>query len=398
MCLVFSVIAGATICAQAEPPATPAPAPVAPPKSVVLQAAPAAPTVPVATPATPATNAGGGKIQFEMPTYDFGKSKAGDPVKYTFVFTNTGTETLEVKNVRPGCGCTTAGDWTRKVEPGQTGSIPIQVNIAATWPNGPVGKYVNVDSSDPTQPTVQLNIRGTIWKPIEVTPQIAMLNNVPAESPESVTSTVTITNNMEELVDIFEPESNNKSFTAEIKTNTPGKGYQLVIKMVPPLSAGSVQGQITAKTSSTNSPTVSLTAYATVVAALSVIPPQVTLPFAPITSKLAPSVTIQNNSTNVLTLSEPTVNAKDVEVQLNELQPGKTFTATLKIPEGFEVAQGQKLEFSVKTSHPQFPLIKVPITQMQRPVPPPVPPGVQIKPVPSAALAKPAAPPNAAAK
>src|SRR5436309_2782690 len=92
--LVLSVIAGATICVQAEPPATPAPVP--PPGNVVLQAAPAAPAV------APATNAGGGKIQFEMPTYDFGKSKAGDPVKYTFVFTNTGTETLEVKNVRPG--------------------------------------------------------------------------------------------------------------------------------------------------------------------------------------------------------------------------------------------------------------------------------------------------------
>src|SRR5215831_12803038 len=124
--LTLSIIAAGTFSMRAEP--APASAPAAPgapavaPANGLLQAVPAIPA------AAPATNAGGGKIQFEMPNYDFGKSKAGDPVKYTFVFTNIGTETLEIKNVRPGCGCTTAGEWTKKVEPGKTGTIPIQVN------------------------------------------------------------------------------------------------------------------------------------------------------------------------------------------------------------------------------------------------------------------------------
>ena len=102
--LILSIIAAGIITMRAEPappaPAIPAPgAPAVAPATGLPQAAPAA---------APATNAGGGKIQFEMPNYDFGKSKAGDPVKYTFVFTNVGTETLEVKNVRPGCGCSGA--------------------------------------------------------------------------------------------------------------------------------------------------------------------------------------------------------------------------------------------------------------------------------------------------
>ncbi len=375
--LALSVLGMEIACLRAEqPPAATAPA-APPPAPAILQAAPATPPAAPTAATTPApTNTGGGKIQFQMPNYDFGKSKAGDPVKYTFVFTNTGTETLEVKNVRPGCGCTTAGEWTRKVQPGDTGNIPIQVNIAATWPNGPVAKYVDVDSSDPTQASVRLNIRGTIWKPIEVNPAIAMLNNISADSPDSVSATVTITNNTDELITLSEAESSNKSFNATVKTTTPGKGYQVVVTAVPPLSPGPVQGLITLKTSSTNVPAVSFTVYGTVVAAVSVNPPQVTLPSPPITTKLTPAVTIQNNGTNLLTLSEPAVNAKDVEVQVSELQPGRTFTATLKFPEGFEIAQGEKLEFSVKTSNPQFPVIKVPITQMQKPAAP----GVQIKP------------------
>ena len=134
-----------------------------------------------------------------------------------------------------------------------------------------------------------------------------------------------------------------------------------------------------------------------VVAAVMVSPAQVTLPFGPITTK--PVVTIQNNSTNALTLSEPTVNAKDVEVQINEVQPGRTFVASLKVPEGFEIAHGEKLELSIKSNHPQYPVIKVPITQMQRPAAPAIAPGVQIKGnSPSAALARPFSPPNAVGK
>jgi len=386
---------------MAEPAAVPASPPIAPPAVPSLeQVVPSAQGTPVAapTPAVPEKPNSGGRIQFATPTYDFGKSKAGEPVKYSFVFTNTGEELLEIKNVRPGCGCTAAGEWTRKVDPGQTGSIPIQVNIAVTWPNGPVGKYVDVDTSDKSNATVRLNIKGVVWKPIEATPQVAMLNNIPAEAPEGVSGIVTITNNTDEFITLSDPESNHKSFVATIKTNTPGKSYQLVIKAVPPLSAGSFQGQITIKTSSTNTPTVSVTAFATVVAAVMVTPAQVTLPFAPLTARLTPAVTIKNNSTNLLTLSEPSVNAKDVEVQINELEPGRTFVANLKIPEGFEIAQGEKVELSIKSNNPQFPLIKVPITQMHRPTPPALAPGVQIKPVPSAALANPASAPGALAK
>src|SRR5207249_9891940 len=133
-------------------------------------------------------------------------------------------------------------------------------------------------------------------------------------------------------------------FTAVLTTHTPGEEFELVINAVPPLSPGTVQAQISVKTSSTNTPTVSVTAYATVVGPVTITPLQVTLPFSPITTKLTPSVTIQNNGTNLMTLSDPAVNAKEVEVQINELQPGRTFSAMLKFPEGFEVAQGRSEE------------------------------------------------------
>src|SRR5207244_9949725 len=109
-----------------------------------------APALPAATAAAavPAIQGPSPKMVFETPTFDFGRGRAGDPVKHSFIFTNTGEAVLEITAVKPGCGCTTAGEWTKKVEPGKTGTIPIQVNVAATWPSGPITKYITVESND----------------------------------------------------------------------------------------------------------------------------------------------------------------------------------------------------------------------------------------------------------
>lgn len=103
--------------------------------TLALHAQPAQPPLAAPSAAPPATNAGP-KIQFATPVYDFGKAKCGDIVKYTYYFTNTGVETLELNNVQGSCGCTAVGNWSRKVEPGQTGEIPVQFNSANF--NGPV--------------------------------------------------------------------------------------------------------------------------------------------------------------------------------------------------------------------------------------------------------------------
>jgi len=83
---------------------------------------------PGTTPAAAITS--GPRIEFDTNVYNFGKVSSGELVRHDFIFTNTGTSTLEITDVRPGCGCTTAGTWDKKVEPGKTGLIPLQFNSA----------------------------------------------------------------------------------------------------------------------------------------------------------------------------------------------------------------------------------------------------------------------------
>ena len=345
------------VLSQADPPPPPAP-PLAKPTATPAAAAPAD------------TNAGP-KIDFATPTYDFGRTKSGDPVKYTYYFTNTGNQVLELTRVQPSCGCTTAGEFSKKVEPGQAGSIPIQFNSGNF--NGPVFKTITVSSNAKNQPTTVLQLRGTIWKPIEMVPAYSVLT-IPPDAPGAST-TVRITNNLEEPLVLLEPHSSNPAFSAELKTNTPGRGFELTISGKRPLNTGTMNGQITVKTLSTNTPVITIPFWANVQSAVMVFPPQISLPPAPLTNKATPSITIQNNSTNKLTVSEAAVNIPGVELQLKEMQPGRIFSAQLVFPEGFEIPAGKEVLFTAKSNNPQTPLIKVPILQMaHRPAPIPLPP------------------------
>ncbi|MCX6903987.1 MAG: hypothetical protein NTW03_11035, partial [Verrucomicrobia bacterium] len=224
---------------------------------------------------------------------------------------------------------------------------------------------ITVTCNDTNQPAVVLQLKGNVWRPIEVMPQMAILN-VTAESPSAAT-TVRIVNNEEAPLTLSTPTSSNPAFRVELTTNQAGKEFQMIVKTVAPLPVGQVQGQITLKTSSTNMPVINVIAWANVQPALTVAPAQITLPVIQVGNPPPATVSIRYTGTNALALSEAAVNAKGVEVELKEFQPGRYFTVTVNFPGGFEIPQGEKVELSVKSNHPQFPMIKVPVIEPPRP-------------------------------
>lgn len=335
-----------------------------PPQAVPVQSA----TNPAAGPGSvQPTNVPTAKIQFESLVHDFGKVKAGDPVKLTFWFTNVGTQVLEVTGVQPQCGCTVAGEWTKKVDPGKPGIIPVQFNTANY--HGQVFKTITVTCNDAAQSHVLLQLRGNIWKPIDFTPPYTVMNILPEMT--NATATVKIVNNMEQPLDIMSPECSIQGFAVELQTNQPGKEFQLTIRTVPPLKPGTMSGKVVVKTSATNAPTLDIPFWANVQPAVMVLPPQVMIPSGPLTAKATPAVTIQNNSTNALKVTDPVVSVPGVQAEVKELQPGRIFSVQLSFPEGFEMKPGDQASLIFKTSHPRFAEVKVPILQMARPTNPP---------------------------
>jgi hypothetical protein len=121
-------------------------------------------------------------------------------------------------------------------------------------------------------------------------------------------------------------------------------------------------------TSTTNMPIVNITTYAMPQPAIVALPQQIQLPAGPFRADYRYPATIRNNGHTPVKLSDPSVNAEGVTVDMQELEPGKNFRLNLGFPTNFAVHAGQPLELTVKTSHPKHPVLKLPIMQMPAPV------------------------------
>ncbi len=313
------------------------------------------------------------RIKFQEMVHDFGKVKANEPLRTDFIFTNTGASVLEISDVRPGCGCTTAGTWDKSVKPGDTGKIPIQFNPGNF--SGSVTKSVTVTCNDPVQTVQSLSIKATIWRPIEITPAYVYFMGVEGEMTNE-TKTAKIINNLDEEISLEKVDSPNPRFKTELKTVKPGKEFDLLVTYLGAISNTLPQSVITIKTSSSNAPALTVTAYAMPQPALVATPAMVRIP-STITSEFKQPINIRNNGNTPVQLSDASVNADGVTVKTTEVQPGKVFNVELTFAPDFKqngesAGKGEQLAFTVKTSNPGHPLIRVPITRTATPAPSPL--------------------------
>ncbi len=101
-----------------------------------------------------------GALSFEKTTHDFGEVKEENgPVEYSFLFTNTGDQSIKITSVRASCGCTTPF-WTQEeVAPGATGKITARYNTLNRPGNFNKSLRVNSTGNPPMQ---VLYIQGSV--------------------------------------------------------------------------------------------------------------------------------------------------------------------------------------------------------------------------------------------
>jgi hypothetical protein len=101
-------------------------------------------------------------IYFPETQHDFGKVNEGNVVEYTFVFRNSGGSTLSVKDVRTSCGCTAALVSKDNLEPGEEGTIKIELDTKNRLGN--MSRTITVQSNDPLDPNKVLTVYAEIEK------------------------------------------------------------------------------------------------------------------------------------------------------------------------------------------------------------------------------------------
>ena len=106
-------------------------------------------------PVKPATDV----LALKESAWDFGKIQQGRPVTHEFFFTNNGTDSLKLDDVRASCGCTTPV-WKREpVAPNATAKITVGYNA---YNEGPFEKTVTILYKGGQ--TKIMTIRGQVYK------------------------------------------------------------------------------------------------------------------------------------------------------------------------------------------------------------------------------------------
>ncbi len=101
-------------------------------------------------------------IEFVTTIHNFGTITFGEPALYSFDFTNTGTESLVISNVKTTCGCTVPQWNSKPIAPGESSSITVEYD---TKRSGGFSKGITV-FSNAINKQVNLVIEG------EVTPNL----------------------------------------------------------------------------------------------------------------------------------------------------------------------------------------------------------------------------------
>lgn len=102
----------------------------------------------------------GVRIQFTQDTHDFGKIDEGAIVDHRFTFSNIGSDTLKISNVRASCGCTAALLSANAIAPGENGEIKATLNTKGK--QGKIKKSITVTSNDSKKPQFTLYVKAEV--------------------------------------------------------------------------------------------------------------------------------------------------------------------------------------------------------------------------------------------
>lgn len=106
----------------------------------------------------------GPKISAPLTTHDFGKITQGSVVNYDFEILNNGGDTLVIKDVRAGCGCTAVKPEKNILMPGE--QTKILVSFDSKGRKGHQQKYVYITSNDKDSPELRLSFTADIEVPV----------------------------------------------------------------------------------------------------------------------------------------------------------------------------------------------------------------------------------------
>jgi hypothetical protein len=315
----------------------------------------------------PMTSAADGpKMNVPEKIQDMGKVAQGEVLDVDFPIVNEGDETLEIKAVRPTCGCTVA-DFDREIAPGETGYIKAKLDTQDF--SGPISKSILVMTNDPQDPTTTLVIKTEVHPYVQVLPRALVRFNAVRHEPMEQKVTVVADEDVKDF-EITGVKSSAPFLLASVSPlpadqRLAGKSaqqYEVTMTMDDNPPVGPVNAVLEIETNHPKAKNVPVKVFGVVRSLLHVTPSQVQ--FGSVEAKKQPgrNVIVVNNRTGKvpITVTSATVDDKAFDTEIVTIETGRRYQITVTIKA--DAASGPRdSTLTLKTSDPEFPTLEVPV-------------------------------------
>ena len=297
---------------------------------------------------------------------DMGKVAQGDVLDVDFEIVNEGDETLEIKAVRPTCGCTVA-DFDREIAPGKSGFIKAKLETRDF--TGPISKSILVMTNDPQDPTMTLVIKTKVHPYVQVLPRALVRFNAVQHEPMEQKVTVVADEDVKDF-QVTGVKSSVPFIVASIEpvaadallAGKSAKQYEISMTMVENPPVGPVNAVLEIETNHPKAQKVPVKVFGVVRALLHVTPSQIQ--FGSVEAKKQPGrnlIVVNNRSGGVaVAVTDASVSDSAFNAQVVTIEKGRRYQVTLTVKPDASAGPREAV-LTLKTSDPEFPTVEVPV-------------------------------------
>ena len=310
--------------------------------------------------------ADGPKLVVPEKIKNMGTVAQGDVLSVDFELINEGDEPLEVKAVRPTCGCTVA-DFDREMPPGGKGYVKAKLETRDF--SGPISKSILIMTNDPQDPTVTVVIKTDVHPYVEILPRALVRFNAVQHEPMNQKITVVAGEN-DPNFKVTGVRSSVDFLSATIRPLPKGEllagkapqQYEVSLEMKDGAPVGPVNAVLEVETNHPKAKTVPVKVFGVVRAMIHVTPSQVQ--FGSVAAKKKPgrNLILVNNRTGgvPIVVKSAKVNDDAFTAEVVTIEQGKRYQVTITINADASAGPRDSV-LTLQTSDPEFPEITVPV-------------------------------------
>jgi len=297
---------------------------------------------------------------------DVGTVAQGEVVEVDFKIANEGNEILQVKAVRPTCGCTVA-DYDKEIAAGGEGFVKAKLDTKDF--SGPISKSILIMTNDPREPTVSVVIKADIRPFVEVLPRPLIRFNAVKSEPMTEKVVVVATERDRDFkvikvtshVPFLKPTV--RELTGDEKVpGKPGKQFEVGVEIEDDAPVGPVSAKLTIYTDHPKAKEVVVKVYGVVRALIHVTPSQVQFGTVDAKAKAGRNLIVVNNRSGNASMEVTGVSVDDdaFDTTVATIEEGRRYQVTVHVKAEAETGP-HAATLTLKTTDPDFPEITVPV-------------------------------------